>query len=384
MYSYQTAGKIVGGSQCIQTIPDQLRMFDGVRSVLLLTQPSMQRQGFVDEIIRLLKKADLSVEVETGIKPEPTVANVAEVHDHIRTESYDLYIALGGGSVLDAAKILSVLQTNDASIPELLGTDLVKKAGIPTVMIPSTSGTGSEVTPNAIVTVPEEQLKVGIVSRHLIPKLVLLDPELTVCLPRPITAATGIDAFTHALESFISNKANPVSDTFALESMRLISSSILEAFHHGTSIPAREKMLLGSMYGGMALSSSGTAAVHALAYPLGGMFGIPHGVANSMLLPHVMEFNMDAIAEKLFHVAEAIGLRTQGASKTVNAERVVAQIQAWNQELQIPQNLSEYGVSAGDLPKLAEAAAKVTRLLNNNPKRVSNPDIHAIYKKLLP
>lgn len=158
-------------------------------------------------------------------------------------------IGIGGGSVLDAVKLLSVQATNPKSIREMLGTGLVDKPGIPTILIPTTSGTGSEVTPNAIVTLPEEELKLAVVSPHLYPKLVILDPMLTLTLPPSITAATGMDAFTHALESYISNKANPMSDMFALESLRLISSSLEEAYHDGNSYDAREKMLLGSMYG---------------------------------------------------------------------------------------------------------------------------------------
>jgi alcohol dehydrogenase len=383
-YTYQTSGKIVGGSHCLKEVSAHLSMLGDIKSALILTQPSMIRQGFADELRRQLSRKGISAQVETGIKPEPTARNIEEVRDRLRPESFDLYIGLGGGSVLDAAKILSVLRTNDHPISELIGTDRVKQPGIPTVMIPSTSGTGSEVTPNAIVTLPEEELKVGIVSRYLIPRLVFIDPELTIGLPQPITAATGMDAFTHALESFISNKANPISDTFALESIRLISSGIAEAYHNGSSIIARERMLVGSMYGGMALSSAGTAAVHALAYPLGGKFAIPHGVANSMLLPHVMEFNMDAVAIRLVSVAEAMGLNKVDSKKGHPAERVITQIQQWTQELQIPQNLESYGVTAEDVPSLAEAAAKVTRLLNNNPKSLSLADMQSIYSKLLP
>ncbi|TDF98709.1 iron-containing alcohol dehydrogenase [Paenibacillus piri] len=383
-YTHQTAGKIVGGPHCTRELAAHLRLFGDIKSALIVTQPSMIRQGIVEELRRQLSAAGIATEIETGIKPEPTVQNVEQVYDRISGQAFDLYIGLGGGSVLDAVKLLSVLATNPASVSEMIGTDLVGQAGIPTVMIPTTSGTGSEVTPNAIVTLPEEQLKIGIVSRHLLPQLVLIDPVLTVGLPQPITASTGMDAFTHALESFISNKANPLSDMFALESIRLISRSIAEAYRDGSSVTARERMLVGSMYGGMALTSAGTAAVHALAYPLGGKFHIPHGVANSMLLPHVMEFNMDAIAEdRLACVAEAMGLQT-GGTKAKTADRIVAQIRSWTKELHIPQNLHDYGVTERDVAPLAEAAAKVTRLLNNNPKQVFVQDMQALYHKLLP
>lgn len=384
LYQFQTANHLIAGPNSIEKVGEHLSLLGTeVKSALIITQPSMKRLGFVEKLIHQLSDKGVSAYVNIDVLPEPTIENIEEVFQAISKEQYDVLIGFGGGSVLDATKILSVLQTNNQSIRELLGTDLVKNPGTPTILIPTTSGTGSEVTPNAIVTLPDEELKIGIVSKYLLPKLVVLDPVLTLSLPRPITAATGMDAFTHSLESFISNKSNLISDMVALESIRLISSSIIEAYQNGNSVEAREKMLVGSMYGGMALTSAGTAAVHALAYPLGGKFKIPHGVANSMLLPHVMEFNMDAIEDRLFLVAEPMGIKIEGFSKTEVAQKVVNRIVEWTNVLEIPQNLKEYGVKEEDVPELALSASKVTRLLNNNPKEVSLKDMEVIYRKLL-
>lgn len=384
LYQFQTANHLIAGPNSIEKVGEYLSLLGTeVKSALIITQPSMKRLGFVEKLIHQLSDKGVSAYVNIDVLPEPTIENIEEVFQAISKEQYDVLIGFGGGSVLDATKILSVLQTNNQSIRELLGTDLVKNPGTPTILIPTTSGTGSEVTPNAIVTLPDEELKIGIVSKYLLPKLVVLDPVLTLSLPRPITAATGMDAFTHSLESFISNKSNLISDMVALESIRLISSSIKEAYQNGNSVEAREKMLVGSMYGGMALTSAGTAAVHALAYPLGGKFKIPHGVANSMLLPHVMEFNMDAIEDRLFLVAEPMGIKIEGFSKTEVAQKVVNRIVEWTNVLEIPQNLKEYGVKEEDVPELALSASKVTRLLNNNPKEVSLKDMEGIYRKLL-
>ncbi|MGG3196126.1 iron-containing alcohol dehydrogenase [Priestia aryabhattai] len=384
LYQFQTANHLIAGPNSIEKVGEHLSLLGTeVKSALIITQPSMKRLGFVEKLIHQLSDKGVSAYVNIDVLPEPTVENIEEVFQAISKEQYDVLIGFGGGSVLDATKILSVLQTNNQSIRELLGTDLVKNPGTPTILIPTTSGTGSEVTPNAIVTLPDEELKIGIVSKYLLPKLVVLDPVLTLSLPRPITAATGMDAFTHSLESFISNKSNLISDMVALESIRLISSSIIEAYQNGNSVEAREKMLVGSMYGGMALTSAGTAAVHALAYPLGGKFKIPHGVANSILLPHVMEFNMDAIEDRLFLVAEPMGIKIEGFSKTEVAQKVVNRIVEWTNVLEIPQNLKEYGVKEEDVPALALSASKVTRLLNNNPKEVSLKDMEGIYRKLL-
>lgn len=383
-YLLQTAGKIVSGRHTLEKLADHLPSLGAVKSAWILSQPSMKRQGSLDQVIRQLEKCGISAEWSLDIKPEPTADNIEEVYRRMKESRADCIIAIGGGSVLDAAKLLSVLATNDMRVRDMLGIEQIPRAGLPTVLIPTTSGTGSEVTPNAIVTLPDEELKIGVVSRFLFPQLVILDPALTISLPRPITAATGMDAFTHALESFISNKANPFSDMFALESIRKLSGSIVRAYQDGNDLDARENMLIGSMYGGMALSCAGTAAVHAMAYPIGGKFNVPHGVANSMLLPHVMEFNLDAIVGRLAEVSSAIGGdAAKGETARQKAESVLLTIQDWTKELEIPQDLASFGVRMEDVPELAEAASKVTRLMGNNPKEMVVDDIKEIYRKLL-
>ncbi|MEK4374777.1 MULTISPECIES: iron-containing alcohol dehydrogenase [unclassified Bacillus (in: firmicutes)] len=383
-YHFQTASHIVSGAGSLDLLGEKLDSLGLSRltSIFILTQPSIVSLGYADHIKRELAKKGIASEISTEIKPEPTEENIEDVfHTFLRGE-HDAIIGIGGGSVLDAAKILAVLKTNDQPISALVGTNLVEKRGVPTILIPTTSGTGSEVTPNAIVTFPEKELKIGMVSPHLLPDLVILDPALTLNLPKSITAATGMDAFTHALESYISNKANPFSDMFALESMRLISGSIQEAYHHGENLKARENMLVGAMYGGMALTSAGTAAVHAMAYPLGGKYKISHGVANSMLLPHVTAFNADHIIDRLEHVARAIGLAGVHTKQEL-AERVIHQIEEWTADLHIPQQLKAFGVSKEDVPALAQAASEVKRLMDNNPKPMSVSDIEQVYMKLL-
>ncbi|MDX8045511.1 iron-containing alcohol dehydrogenase [Gracilibacillus sp. S3-1-1] len=384
LYQYQTADHIISGKDSIKSFNKHITVIgEDIKSALILTQPTIKELGFVDEINDQLVEKKIETDINTDVLPEPTIDNITNVFKHVSEKKYDVLIGIGGGSVLDATKILSIMQTNTQPLKEYLGTDLLKNPGLPTVLIPTTSGTGSEVTPNAIVTLPDEELKVGMVSKYLLPNLVILDPALTLGLPKPITAATGMDAFTHSLESFISNKANPISDMFALESIRLISSSIVEAYQNGSNVEAREKMLVGSMYGGMALTSAGTAAVHALAYPLGGKFNIPHGVANSMLLPHVTRFNMDAITNRVYEMADAMGMDVRDISEEEAANIVVEKIQEWTRTLEIPQDLKEYGVKESDLKALSVSASKVTRLLNNNPKSLSLDEIENIYRKLL-
>jgi|SRR5690625_398505 len=383
IYNFQTAKRIIAGQNSLNNIAEEIKAFNGVSKVLIVAQPSMERFGYVDFIREELSKQGIDSSVEYGIKPEPTIKNIEAVAKTI-DDSFNFFIGIGGGSVLDATKLLAIIKKHSCSIQSILGTNLIHDSGYPTALIPSTTGTGSEVTPNAIVTIPEEELKIGIVSKFLLPDLVIIDPLITVNLPKDITAATGMDAFTHSLESFLSKKATPLSDMFAIESMKLISKHILDSYHQGDNIQAREGMLLGSMYGGMALTSAGTAAVHAMAYPLGGKFHITHGVANSMLLPHVMRFNLDSVEdERIETLVNVLGIDKNEIDNTSLRELVIRKIEEWIVELNIPQNLKEFGISDTDVPMLSEAASKVTRLLNNNPKDITVEDMNAIYRRLL-
>ncbi|AFT85276.1 iron-containing alcohol dehydrogenase [Paraburkholderia phenoliruptrix] len=386
VYHFQTVNHIVHGPNSLDQLPEKLALLDRpVRRIAFITQPAMEANGVAARVVETLAKKDIEVLTVRDVQPEPTIENVETVYrDQIAPFAPDAVLAVGGGSVLDAAKLFAVRLTNHAPLRDWLGIDLIASPGKPLILVPTTSGTGSEVTPNAIVTLPDEELKVGIVSRHLLPQLVILDATLTLDLPRPITAATGMDAFIHALESYISTKANPVSDMYAMESMRLIGANLIEAYENGHSLKAREAMLLGSMYGGLALTAAGTAAVHALAYPLGGMFNITHGVANSMLLPHVMEFNLDAIVGRLARVAHALDLARHDDSDDAAANALLARLREWTAALAIPQDLRKFGVAEAHLDALAVAASKVKRLLGNNPKPLTLDDIKAIYRRLLP
>ena len=241
----------------------------------------------------------------------------------------DIIIGLGGGSAMDVAKLTAALLNNDVTLRELLDKAPIPRRGLPTLMIPTTAGTGSETTPNSIVLVPEDELKVGIVSPKLMPDCVILDPKMTLGLPPAITASTGMDALCHAIECYTSKKGNPFSEMIALKAISLITRSIRRAFNTGTDIDARHDMLLGAMYGGMCIATSSTTAVHALAYPLG---------------------------EAIFEL---------------------------NRDLQIPSDLKRWNITAADLETLVEGAAKVTRLLDNNPRPMGKADIRAIYTQLI-
>lgn len=284
---------------------------------------------------------------------------------------------------MDVAKIVSVMLTNDISLRDLLGNSKIGRRGLPTLMIPTTAGTGAEVTPNAIVLVPEQESKTGIVSDKLMPDCVILDPVLTINLPPAITASTGMDALTHAIECYISKKANPFSDTFALKAIQLVSRSIRRAYTHGTDLDARHDMLLGATFGGICIATSSTTAVHALAYPLGGKYRIPHGLSNAILLPHVMKFNLEAAEAKFSDIAAAMGLRVDGRSEREAAEEMIANLFSLIRDLNLQVSLKDRGITEADLDSMAQSASKIKRLLDNNPRPMIEEDMIKIYRKLL-
>jgi alcohol dehydrogenase class IV len=250
-------------------------------------------------------------------------------------------------------------------------------------MVPTTAGTGSEATPNAIVLVPEDELKVGIVSPRLMPDGVILDPLLTLTLPPAITASTGMDALTHAIECYCSKKGNAFSDLYGLEAIRLIAGSIRRAYEHGSDVDARHDMLLGAFYGGVCIATSSTTAVHALAYPLGGKYRIAHGLSNAMLLPFVMEFNLVGSEPRFHAMAAAMGLPVAGLAPYAAGERMIAALYALNADLGIVSSLRDKGITDRDVEGLVDGAAKVTRLLDNNPRPMTRSDMRAIYERLL-
>lgn len=250
-------------------------------------------------------------------------------------------------------------------------------------MVPTTSGTGAEATPNSIILVPEDELKIGIVSPRLLPDAVILDPLLSVSLPPAVTASTGMDALTHAIECYCSKKGNAFSDLYALESIRLIARSIRTAVKDGQNIAARTDMLMGAYWGGVCIATSSTTAVHALAYPLGGKYRMAHGLSNAILLPSVMAFNQVGCEARFAAMARAMDLPVVGLSDHDAAAAFVQALHQLNTDLNIPNNLKSLGIQTQDLDGLVEGASKVTRLLDNNPRTLTRDDMRTIYAALI-
>ncbi|NMB17043.1 MAG: iron-containing alcohol dehydrogenase [Firmicutes bacterium] len=374
--------QVITGIGCSDCLPEEVEKLKA-RKVLLITDEGVRGAGLTEEIEGNLKACCEELSVYDDVPPEPAVKDADKLGDAARELRPDVIVGVGGGSVLDMAKGAAVLANNPGSIKDYFGTGLVKNPSVPTIMLPTTAGTGSEVTPNAIFLDEEEKLKVGVVSPYNFARVAIVDAKLTLSAPPRLTASTGVDAFTHAVESYTSVRASVHSDLFAAESIRRIARSLRTVVANPGDLEARYDMALGSVYGGIALSMAGTGGVHALAYPLGGTYRIPHGVSNALLLPYVMEFNYLANLEKFCNVARLMGEPTEGLSLRDGARKALEAIKALVEDVGIPSSLQEVGVDPSAASELADAASQVTRLLANNPRRISRDEIQAIYERAM-
>jgi alcohol dehydrogenase class IV len=353
-----------------------------LKKILIVVDYNLRKMGIVDHIFNNLKRENIPFTIFDNIKKEPTITEVDQIINDLRAAyNYDVIIGIGGGSTIDVAKLLSISDSVTGSIKNYVGTNKINKSGMTMVMLPTTSGTGAEATPNAIVNDKDEGSKKGVVSPFLIPDLVILDPELTLSLSPKITAETGIDAFTHAIECFICKKANAMSDLFALRSMQLISKNLRQAVKDGSNKEARYNMALASFYGGVAIANSGTGGVHALAYPLGGKHGISHGLSNSILLADVMEFNAEAVPEKFIKIAEVMGIKTTDLSEEQAIKSAIDKIKEIVDDVGI--TIKGFKVSKVVINDLSRLSIFEQRLLQNNPRPILYEDAQQIYRKAL-
>jgi len=382
-YSLKMPKAVYSGVNSLEQIPEVLKQAHAGK-VAAFTDQSLRKLGLFDLVEQQIRASGIAYEIFDNLPAEPTYMAVQKVIDQFKASSCDFVIACGGGSVMDAAKLASILVTDEYGVKELL--DNPGRAGkcVPLLTIPTTAGTGAEVTPNAIVGVPERQLKIGIVNDSLISDYVILDARMIRNLPRKIAAATGVDALCHAIECYTSNKSNPFSDTFALDALDIIMNHLTEACDSADAMEAKRQMQIAAFYAGIAITSSGTTAVHALSYPLGGRYHIAHGVSNAILLIPVMRFNEPSCRSRFAAAWDRVYHGTETLKS--EAEKSAALIQ-WMDEivrhLEIPTSLKEFGVDPADLDSLVEAGMSVTRLLVNNMREVKPEDARAIYSEVL-
>jgi alcohol dehydrogenase class IV len=366
--------------------PGKLQELAGIvqgKSVLLLSDKGVRECGVAARVGALGRTHAASVREFFEVPSEPTEDEVTAVVASLAEAEVEVIVAAGGGSVMDTAKLVAVMLRRGPTLAEMFDGRLPKGRKTVLVMIPTTAGTGSEATPNAIVYRQALNLKAGIVCEAFMPDRVILDPELLLGLPPAVTAATGMDALCHALECYVSNKANPFSDLFAVEATRLVFRSLRRCVARGDDLQARSDLLLAAFYGGVCIASSGTNAVHALSYPLGGRYRIAHGVSNAALLAPVFAFHKDRCTARLAAIAHLTGADVQGRNDGEKAQALVTALADLSRDLGIPARLGDLGVPAEDLDSIVDAAFQVKRLLANNPVPLSRDDIRTIYQTIL-
>ena len=381
-FSFTGAKKIVFGNGTFEKLADFIRETGG-RKPLIVLDKNLSRSGFKQKVSEILARGSLTGVFFDRVDPEPALELADEGTEAARKGKCDLVVGIGGGSAMDVAKAVAALIPNSGKAQDYLGLNKVPGPGLPTVMVPTTAGTGSEVTFTAVFLRKNLNKKEGMNSPHLYPSLALLDPVLTLTLPPGPTAATGLDALCHAIESYTSVNASPMSEMVSLEAILLISENLRTCVHNGGNLEAREKMLLGSLYAGLGLANAGVGAAHSLSYPLGGKYGVSHGIANTLMLPRVMEFNVPAAQEKFAAIAEVMGEVVEDLPLREAAYLAVDAVESLIEDCGIFTSMSSLGVPEEDFPDLAKIAMTVVRPLENNPRKVTPEDAMAIYRAAL-
>jgi alcohol dehydrogenase class IV len=379
-FSFTGAKKIVFGRGSFAALPEHIAELKILRPLIVLDR-NLAETGFREKVDGVLAKAGIGYVIYDKTEPEPPIELADEGTKLALKKKCDGIIGIGGGSAMDLAKAIAVLATNKGKAEDYLGLNKVPAPGLPKIMVPTTAGTGSEVTFTAVFIRKKLKKKEGMNSPYLYPELALLDPELTLSLPPHPTAATGIDALCHAIESYTSVNASPMSEMMSIEAIRLISDNLRTAVHDGSNIEAREAMLLGSLYAGLGLANAGVTAVHSLSYPLGGKYGISHGLANTIMLPRVMAFNLPGALEKFVDVAEVMGEIVDDLPLRETAYLAVEAVEALIEDCGIMTTLEELEIPETDFPELAKVAMTVARPLANNPCKMTLEEMVELYQE---
>jgi alcohol dehydrogenase class IV len=370
----QFPGKLVFGKGCLAALPEELVILRCSKLYIITIEPLLAQLG---PFIKELETKNINVVVNTSILNEPTFTDFEKLMVDAVSVNPDTVLGVGGGSVLDIAKLVAAQLDNTQTLTEIVGIGLLSGRNKKLICVPTTSGTGSEVSPNVIL-VDHENQKKSIISPYLVPDVVYIDPLLTMSVPAAITAATGLDALTHCLEAYTNKFAQPFIDMYALEGIRLIAANIVQAVNNGSDEEARTQVAMGSLLGGFCLGPVNTAGVHALSYPLGSSFHLPHGLSNALMLPYVMRYNIPASPRKYAEVAIALGCE-RGKNDLETALRGVGKIKELIAACGIPARLNEVKIPVSAIPAMAADTMKITRLLKNNPRPISYQDAVDIY-----
>ena len=371
---FNTVRRIASGFGSLETLGDEIKRLKGTK-VLIVTDPGIKSAGLVEIVAAILDRAKINYHFFTEVEPDPKIEVVFSSLAAAKNFGPDLIVGLGGGSSLDISKVTSVMMTNAGPIEKYFGMELVPEPGIPLILIPTTAGTGSEMTSICVLSDTENKVKKGIVSEHMFARMALLDPQLTLGLPPHITATTGMDALVHAIESFTGVRATIFTDTLNLQAIYLVARNLRKAYAHGENREARENMLNASCLAGMAFSNTQNGLDHALALAIGGKFHLPHGLLTAFILPWVMEYNLLADPEKFIQIARAFGETPDGLPEVEGARLSVRAIKSLLDDLEISYKLSDYGVPQEEIPAIAKAAIGAVRLISNNPRKVLEKEV---------
>ncbi len=371
---FNAVSRVVYGFGCLEQLEGEVKRVKGSR-VLVITDPGIKAAGLLDPLAKILDRAKLPFQVFAEVEPDPSIDVVVKCVAAAKAFQPDVIVGIGGGSSLDISKATSVLLSNPGSVYDYLGMDLVPAAGVPSILIPTTAGTGSEVTSISVLSDSRDNVKKAIVSPYLYARCVMLDPQLTLGLPPRITAMTGMDALVHAIESFTGIRATVFTDTLNLQAIRMIARNLRKAYANGDDRQAREEMLYASCMAGMAFSNTQNGLDHALALAIGGRFHLPHGLLTAFICPWVMEYNLLAAPEKFKQIARAFGENPDGMPELEGARLAVKAVKALLDDLGISYKLSTYNVPMDAIPTLAKNAMQATRLISNNPRKPNEKDV---------
>ena len=379
-FIFQTAGSIIqepGATSRLGEIASGI----GMTRVLLISDPGILKVGLLDSALAGLRKGGVEAAVFAEVMPDPPVSNIMEALKLAQEMKADGIIGFGGGSSMDVAKLVAFLSRSNQTLSDIYGVGLAKGERLPLILVTTTAGTGSEVTPISIVTTGTNEKK-GVVASQLLPDIAVLDAELTLGLPPRVTAMTGIDAMVHAIEAYTSKlKKNPISDTLARQGLKLLFDNIHAVMADGNDREARARMLVGSMLAGQAFANAPVAAVHALAYPIGGQYHVPHGLSNSLVLPQVLRFNLPISSKEYAELAREILGDLGPISDLAAGAKLISALEQLIVDVKLETRLSQVGIEKRALPELAEAAMLQTRLLMNNPREISYEDVLDIYQE---
>lgn len=378
-FIFQSSKKLIYGEDTVSLVGKEAVRF-GNTAMIITGKGSSKKTGALDKVINSLNENFIEVIVFDEVESDPSVKTIRLGVETAKAKNVDVIIALGGGSPLDAAKAINMMLANEGDIVDY-ETKGPEKAGLPLIAIPTTAGTGSEVSKYVVITDTDRKIKMLIGGETLIPDVAILDPVLTVMMPPAVTAATGMDAITHAIEALISKKAQPITEMYAISAIKLINDNLIKAVLDGGNLEARMNMLLGQMYAGLAFSNASVALVHAMSRPLGAHFKVPHGLANAILLPSVMEFNRAACPEKFKLIAETMGEKTDNMSLRDASLLAVKAVNKLFEETGLPKALREIGVEKEGIERLAEDALK-SGSTNFNPRKPELSELIAIYNKI--